>query len=121
MKWWKSYVVVTIVLGLGGCRGTSTTTSAVDTPETAQASTDLKEVSQMEQCTLEVTGMTCGGCSSAITKALEKTPGVTSAKVSLEDARAIVEYDPDQVKLDALIAAVKGAGFGAAVKGEESK
>ena len=85
MKWWKSYVVVTIVLGLVGCSGTSTTTSAVDTPEMAQASTDLKEVSQMEQCTLEVTGMTCGGCSSSVTKALEKTPGVTSAKVSLEE------------------------------------
>lgn len=41
--------------------------------------------------------------------ALESVKGVKEAKVSLEDREALVKYDPDQVKVEDLIKAVKNA------------
>ena len=61
---------------------------------------------------IKVTGMTCGGCSSAVSKALKSSNGVYEVNVSLSSAEAIVQYDetltsPEQLKL-----AIKEAGYG---------
>ncbi len=41
--------------------------------------------------------------------ALESVSGVKEAKVSLEDQEAVVKYDPDKVKVEDLIKAVRNA------------
>ncbi len=41
--------------------------------------------------------------------ALESVKGVNEAKVSLENQEAVVKYDPDKVKVEDLIKAVKNA------------
>lgn len=41
--------------------------------------------------------------------ALLEVPGVTRAQVTLERGEAIVTYDPRQVKVESLIAAINGA------------
>ena len=41
--------------------------------------------------------------------ALESVKGVKEAKVSLEKGEAVVKYDPEQVKVEDLIKAVKNA------------
>ncbi len=64
----------------------------------------------MQTITLKVTGMTCAHCVATVTKALEKVPGVESAKVSLEKEEAMVEGTAD---LQALIEAVHEEGYGA--------
>ncbi len=61
---------------------------------------------------LKVTGMTCGGCISNVTKALKGVNGVSDVNVSLAAGEATVKYDerltsPEQLKL-----AVKDAGYG---------
>jgi copper chaperone len=66
----------------------------------------------MQFTQIKVTGMTCGGCSSNVTKALNAVDGVVNVMVSLTDANATVEYDekltsPEQLKL-----AIKEAGYG---------
>ena len=61
---------------------------------------------------LKVTGMTCGGCTSNVTHALEAVKGVGDVKVSLAAGEATVEYDERQTSPDQLKAAVKGAGYG---------
>jgi len=60
--------------------------------------------------TLKVTGMTCGHCVAAVTKALQKVPGVEGVEVSLERGQAVVRGAADP---QALIAAVKKEGYGA--------
>jgi copper chaperone len=62
----------------------------------------------MEATTIKVTGMTCGHCVAAVTKALQKVPGVEAADVSLEKAQALVKGNADA---QALIAAVKAEGY----------
>jgi copper chaperone CopZ len=44
-----------------------------------------------------------------VQSALESVKGVREAKVSLESKEAVVKYDPDVVKVDDLIKAVKTA------------
>jgi copper chaperone CopZ len=61
--------------------------------------------------TLKVEGMTCAGCVANVQNALKKTPGVTSAQVSLDPPQAIVTYNPKQVQVETLIQAVQKAGY----------
>jgi len=68
---------------------------------------------------LAITGMTCANCSATIERTLnKKVPGVVRAAVNFASERATVEYVPQAVSVDDLIAAVAGAGFGAAASGE---
>jgi len=68
---------------------------------------------------LAITGMTCANCSATIERTLnKKIPGVVRAAVNFASERATVEYVPQAVSVDDLIAAVAGAGFGAAASGE---
>ena len=61
---------------------------------------------------LKVTGMTCGGCTSSVTKALKAIAGVGEVKVSLSAGEATVQYDERLTSPDQLKSAVKGAGYG---------
>jgi copper chaperone len=61
---------------------------------------------------LKVTGMTCGGCITKVTHALETMPGVSEVKVSLRAGEATVQYDERLTSPDLLKSAVKGAGYG---------
>ena len=64
---------------------------------------------------LRTTGMTCGSCSSKITKALENLKGVAVTEVDVEGGWVVVGYDTNSVKPDALAAQVVSSGFGSAV------
>lgn len=62
-----------------------------------------------EEVTLTISGMGWGSCVSTVRSALQSVTGVKEAKVSLSDEEAVVKYDPDKVKVEDLIAAVKNA------------
>jgi mercuric ion binding protein len=64
---------------------------------------------------LKTTGMTCGSCSSKITKALESLKGVATTEVDVEGGWVVVGYDTKTVKPDALAAQVNSTGFGSNV------
>ncbi|MFP5340673.1 MAG: heavy metal translocating P-type ATPase, partial [Gammaproteobacteria bacterium] len=61
---------------------------------------------------LAIDGMTCATCVGRVEKALGKLPGVT-ATVNLASERAKVSFAPGAVDVDALIAAVRKAGYDA--------
>ncbi|MDD2736408.1 MAG: heavy-metal-associated domain-containing protein [Desulfuromonadaceae bacterium] len=64
---------------------------------------------------LRTTGMTCGSCSSKITKALESLKGVAVTEVDVEGGWVVVGYDTKSVKPEALAAQVISSGFGSNV------
>jgi len=71
---------------------------------------------------LEVHGMHCGGCATTVEAALKKASGVVAADVNYATERASVElrnHDAD-VDMDALIRAVRAAGYDAAPLGDAS-
>ena len=62
-----------------------------------------------------VTGMSCAACSARVEKAVVKVPGVKACAVSLLTNSMGVEGTAEP---EAVIAAVKAAGYGAALKGD---
>ncbi len=63
------------------------------------------------KATLKVEGMTCAACSARVEKVLNKLDGVDKATVNLMAKKAIIEYDPDKVKIEDFIATIEKAGF----------
>jgi len=57
---------------------------------------------------LAISGMTCGGCAGAVTRALSAVPGVVEARVELADGRATVT---GTARAEDLVRAVQAAGF----------
>lgn len=81
-----------------------------------QAAAEAVQVAKGSKISLTVDGMHCGSCSEKITAKLTAVPGVTAAAVDYQSGVAQVAYDPAKVKPDALVAAVKAAGFTAKPK-----
>lgn len=65
----------------------------------------------MEKITVNIEGMTCGGCVSSVTKVLEPIAGVSSVNVTLEPGQATLEFDPAITNSNAFRDAIEGAGF----------
>jgi copper chaperone len=71
----------------------------------------LKEESTMKTESLNVSGMTCGGCVASVTRVLTAVPGVNKVDVSLPNKTATVEFDEGRATVDAMRTAVRAAGF----------
>ncbi len=59
-----------------------------------------------------VAGMSCGHCRSAVTEEVEQVAGVEAVEVDLESKRVLVRGE--DVSDDAVRAAIRAAGYGAA-------
>ena len=66
----------------------------------------------MQIQSLKVTGMTCGGCTSNVTRALKTIAGVGDVNVSLSAGESTVQYDERLTSPEQLKSAVKSAGYG---------
>lgn len=80
----------------------------------AGVATELS-IAALDTVTLRVEGMTCGGCTLATRKALERLKGVTKAEVSYERKTAVVVFDPAKVTTAQMIQAVATLKYTATV------
>ena len=64
------------------------------------------------ELTLPVTGMTCAACVARVERAIAGVPGVAGVSVNLATKSARVTFDPDSATTAAVVAAVRGAGYG---------
>ena len=60
--------------------------------------------------TLNIAGMTCGGCSGRVARVLEATPGVLKAEISHETDSGIVTTSAD-ISTSQVVEMVKSTGF----------
>jgi copper chaperone CopZ len=67
-----------------------------------------------KQVVLKITGLHCAGCAGSVEKALNNTPGISTASVNLKEAKASIEYDADKITESDLVSVIKKAGFGVA-------
>ena len=65
----------------------------------------------MKQITLLVPDISCGHCKASIEGAVASLDGVARAEVSVNDRTVEVAYDPAQVDLAAIVAAIDDQGF----------
>ncbi len=70
----------------------------------------------MTAITLKITGMHCSHCRVKVEQALQQVAGVYGAAVDLDGGTAEVDFDGQKAAPDALVAAVKAAGYSAEVE-----
>ena len=64
---------------------------------------------------LTTTGMHCRSCSMLVDMTLGEMDGVVESKTDLPTGDTVVTFDPDTVSVDALIEAIRSAGYDATV------
>lgn len=65
----------------------------------------------MDNITLSISGMSCGGCTSSVTKVLQAIDGVSQVEVTLQPGQAKIEFDSAKAKIEDLRQAIESAGF----------
>ncbi len=65
----------------------------------------------METITMNVEGMSCGGCVASVTRVLKAVPCVADVAVTLKPGTAKVTFDPAATTAPALRSAVVDAGY----------
>lgn len=65
----------------------------------------------METITLNVKGMSCGHCVSAVEGSVGKLNGVKEVKVDLENGKVKVEYNSATVSLDEIKETIDDQGY----------
>jgi len=65
------------------------------------------------ETSFRVMGMTCMMCVKHVTKALENLPGVSRVEVTLAPPRAVVHHDRASASVEAMIEAIRKAGYDA--------
>lgn len=80
--------------------------AATGAPTVTTGAADRSAATGADTVVLRIEGMTCGGCTLATRKVLERLKGVVKADVSYEQARAVVTYDPATVSVKQMIDAV---------------
>lgn len=74
-----------------------------------------KSVVATNTTTLNLTGMTCGGCVSMVTTTLKAVKGVVKVNVTLEPQRAVVTFIRGTTNSAQLVQVIKKAGYGATI------
>jgi copper ion binding protein len=64
-----------------------------------------------EETTLKVEGMSCPSCVRHIDGALREVKGVREVNVQLERGQVLVRHDTDEANVNALVEALKNAGY----------
>lgn len=96
----------------------STIPAATTDIKNTQPSQPLVEPADNDSVQLLLTGMSCASCVSKVQNALQSVDGVEVARVNLAERSALVTGHPSN---EALIAAVKNAGYGAEIIEDETE
>ena len=62
---------------------------------------------------LQLSGMGCAACASAIETAIQSVPGVEDCAVNFGAEQAVVDYDSQRAKLEQILSAIADAGYSA--------
>lgn len=65
---------------------------------------------------IRTTGMHCQSCSMLVQMNVEELPGVESVTSDFRTGSTEVVYDPEQVTVEGIVAAITAAGYGAEVE-----
>lgn len=65
----------------------------------------------METFKLDVKGMSCGGCTSSVQRAISGLDGVKTVEVTLQPGSATVEADPARVTAQKIVSTLAAMGY----------
>ncbi|MGH1484753.1 MAG: mercury resistance system periplasmic binding protein MerP [Cellvibrionaceae bacterium] len=78
--------------------------------------TSLTAWAKPQTVTLDLPTMYCAMCPITVKKALTQVDGVSHAKVSYEDRKAVVTFDDEKTSANTLIEATTNAGYPSTIK-----
>ena len=70
----------------------------------------------MQTLNFDVRGMTCGGCTGSVQRALSKLDGVSHVEVTLQPGTATVQADPARVTSAQIESSITELGYEASVR-----
>jgi copper chaperone len=65
----------------------------------------------MEQLTLDVKGMSCGGCVNSVKRVVGAIDGVSLVEVALDTGKVAVSYDAAKAQPEQFKSAIRDAGY----------
>ncbi len=65
----------------------------------------------MNEITLNVTGMKCGGCEANIKNSVGALPGIQSVEASSKENKVVVSFDEGKTGLDEIKETIVSSGF----------
>jgi len=77
----------------------------------AQAIRDVGYDVDIERTELDIAGIMCVACITAIENALKEVPGVIDVSINPVTAKAVIDYDPSVVTVDAIIQTIRNTGY----------
>ncbi|MBB6215427.1 Cu+-exporting ATPase [Anaerosolibacter carboniphilus] len=77
----------------------------------AKAGYEAKEEEDAKEVAIPVAGMTCAACAKAIEKAVGKLNGIESVAVNFATEKAVIKYNPKDVRLSEIKQAIAKAGY----------
>ena len=66
---------------------------------------------QTQRVTYAVEGLSCDACSTKVTKALSKLRGVSETKACTESKQAVIDFNPNRVTVETILATLDATGF----------
>jgi len=76
-----------------------------------KAGYQAREEENTQKVEIPIEGMSCAACAAAVEKGIQKLEGIATVHVNLATKKAIVEYDPQQVKISQIKDAISKAGY----------
>ena len=71
----------------------------------------LENSQPVKHIDLAIDGMSCASCSAAVERAVKKLGGIQNVQVNIATNRGSIDYDPSQVKISQIKAAIIDAGY----------
>lgn len=79
--------------------------------QNAVSDAGYEALSNVQQRTFDIEGMTCASCAQTIEKATNKLTGVSKASVNLATEKMVVDFDPSVINVSDITKAVSDAGY----------
>ena len=76
-----------------------------------QAIRDVGYNVDIERTELDIAGIMCVACITAIENALKEVPGVIDVSINPVTAKAVIDYDPSVVTVDTIIQTIRNTGY----------
>ncbi len=77
----------------------------------AQAIRDVGYNVDIERTELDIAGIMCVACITAIENAVKDVPGVIDVSINPVTAKAVIDYDPSVVTIDTIIQTIRNTGY----------
>lgn len=107
----KNYALILLIIGIlitSACTTNSKITQIKNTLQSEtvlqniNAGTDLSNIENLHEATLDIKDMTCTSCALGVEYQLKQVDGVVGVKVIYEEGKGYVKYDADKVDAETI-------------------